>query len=148
MSGFGRKISRRHMREIAKQHDTKVLAKQLDTLPQALSLIKSLSDNLNDAQKAIVQMLGEMDATDFEVRRQRAVFLRMHIDAMADRAPSIWTGRTWEGAATQITKDEHIQKMMEYEEQVRVEYDTMFALVAAFSARAVAAARCSAIFCT
>ena len=54
MSGFGRKVARRQVRELARQHDTKALAKQVETLPQALSLIKDLSKDLNDAQRAVV----------------------------------------------------------------------------------------------
>jgi hypothetical protein len=130
MSGFGRKIARKQALRLAKEHDTKALAKQVETLPQALSLIKDLHKNLEDAQKAVVQVLGELDVLDFEQRRQRAVSLRMQIDAGNGRAPVAWI--EGDGERIKASDEEFMQAMLEYEDQLRGEYDAVFALVSAF----------------
>jgi biotin operon repressor len=119
-ASFSRKLVRKQMRELAKSGiDAKVLTKQVETLPQALALLKEIISQLNDAQTAVVQVLQELDAKDFELRRQRAVFLRMHME-MARHAGS-------------IVNPGDPQRVLELEETVRGEYDAMFGLVAAFS---------------
>jgi len=119
---------------LARQHDTRMLAKQVETLPEALGLIKDLHKDLHDAQQAVVQVLKELDSVDFEARRQRAVFLRMHIDAQAGRAPKAgWVLGTKYAAEFEA----YIKAMLAYEEEIRGEYDAIFGLVMAFTPKDV-----------
>ena len=122
MSNLARKIERAQARKAVKSaSDPKELAKHIQSLPLALSALSKVSAQLDDAQTAIVQMLGELDAQDYEARRQRAVFLRMLMEVL--RNPRSLQNHP-EGLVTGV---------LEKEEDVRLEYTTMMALVSAFS---------------
>ncbi len=131
MGSVGRRMLRQQQRASAKMAtDPQVLAKSIQSLPAVLEQVKGLDSLIQDAQMAVVQMLGEMDAFERESRRQRAVFLRMLIDS---RHPTsgfttndMWPAREWtmEGVASSV---------LSQEERLRLEYDAIMAIVNSFT---------------
>lgn len=97
-------------------------AKKQDPKAQAMELLKTMSAQLDDTQTALYQVLGELDRQDLEIRRQRAVSLRMMIEMVGGaEITRLSTNQN------QIWQDP-IQAYLEKEEQYRAEYDAIFAI--------------------
>lgn len=119
---LARRVERLQARKAgAAAADPKKLLRDLQTLPKALGSLDKVSQHLDDTQKAIVQILREMDYQDFENRRQRAVQLRMQIDIGLSKVP-----------VAGLSADEYVTAMMIYEDQLRAEYDAVVGLVNLF----------------
>ena len=133
MGNLARRIERRQALKATKgANDPKTILKNLNTLPQALGALNKLGQQLDEAQTAIVQVLDELEYQDYEARRQRAVSLRMEIDRGVEKAPSAWRP-TGEGDRVRVPEDQFVSSMVAYEEQLRAEYDAIFAFVRLFT---------------
>lgn len=93
------------------------MMRNIQSLPQALGLLNKVSQQLAESQTAIVQILEELDYQDFEARRQRAIVLRMAIDARGGSQP------------VTVSPEKYTEAMLEYETRLRAEYDAMFWIV-------------------
>jgi DNA-binding MurR/RpiR family transcriptional regulator len=125
MGNLARKVERLQARKNGiKKADPAALLRSIQTLPQALGSLDKVAKQLDDSQTAIVQMLQELDYQDFETRRQRAVSLRMQVDTGLGVSP-----------LTKVATDfpeVYAEAVLEYEAQLRAEYDAMFWVVKLF----------------
>lgn len=108
---FARKMRRSQERKMAKRTDFTNAVKGLGGLRPAI----------DDTQTAVMQVLTELDQVDLEIRRQRAVFLRMVMEMRMGKKSFLVDG------LAKLPKD-HIQDVLDQEEQYRIEYDVIFAI--------------------
>jgi hypothetical protein len=110
---LGRKMRRAQARELAKTPE----------LAKAVGSLKGLRPAIDDTQTAVVQVLEELDNLDYQVRRQRAVFLRMVMEIKGAYKPKFVINHH-----TKSEPSDPLEEAQELEKQYCFEYDALYAI--------------------